>query len=237
MDTQTKIFRDYLDDRQSDHHIVNSHNIEGYEDHFMNLLPADKNIRILDIGCGCGQLLYTLKKNGYHNLLGVDLGQKQVDLTRGLGIDAQKISDLEDFLRGKKGSYHVISLWGTIEHFPKDKLLSYLEAIRYAMCDGGICIIVTCNMSLLSGLFQRYIDFTHEFGFTEISLRQVLRISGFSGIEITGEHPKLKPRLKFLVWFVLRKIWFKVLGFIYLLEKGTDRPKILSRHLIAVAKK
>jgi len=237
MDSQEKIFGDYLDDQQAAHHTIQTGHIEAYEDHFIKLLPKDKNVRILDIGCGCGQLLYVLKKNGYNNLLGIDLGQEQVEKTRSLGIEAERISDLEEFFREQKALWDVMILWGVVEHFPKDKMLKYLDVIRNGLSNGGLAIIVTCNMSILSGPFQRYIDFTHEFGFTELSLRQVLRVSGFSTISITGEKPRLKPRIKFLVWFVLREIWFKVLGFIYLLEKGTDRPKILSRHLIAVAKK
>lgn len=42
------------------------------------LLPKDKNINILDMGCGFGSLIYTLKQNGYKNLKGIDLSEGQV---------------------------------------------------------------------------------------------------------------------------------------------------------------
>ena len=212
-------------------------NLEGFEEQFLKLLPKDKNCRILDIGCGWGQLLYMLRKNGYVNIEGVDLGYHQVEITKELGIKAEKISDLAEFLKNNKNTWDVITISQVIEHFPKDKTIEYLSAVKSSLKDGGAAIIATPNMALLSGPIQRYTDFTHETGFTERSLEQVLRVSGFSSVKIHGEKLALKPRLKFIVWHVLRELWFRLLGFIYLLEKGSDRPRIISRHLIALAGK
>jgi hypothetical protein len=105
------------------------------------------------------------------------------------------------------------------------------------MNKGGRVIIATPNVTLVSGTFQRYIDFTHETAFTERSLGEVLRVCGFDNIEICGDKPSMRWRPKFLLWLLLRNIWFGILAFIYLLERGTEKPRIISRHLIAVANK
>ena len=34
-------------------------------------IPADRNIRILDLGCGAGGMIFWLKKAGYLNISGV----------------------------------------------------------------------------------------------------------------------------------------------------------------------
>ncbi|MDD3905526.1 MAG: class I SAM-dependent methyltransferase [Candidatus Omnitrophica bacterium] len=240
MTMREKLFKDYLfkNDlpKELDHTVPNKRSLEGCEAMFLKFIPPDKNIKILDVGCGCGQLLYMLREHGYNRIKGVDLGQAQIDLTKKLGIEADKIDDLPDYL-DKNYGWDVVVMNQVIEHFPKDKVYLYLDAIKKSIVPGGKIIIGTPNMALLSGGFQRYIDFTHEIGFTERSLRQVLKICGFEETQISGEVPSLKFRPKFLVWFFLRSIWFKMLSFLYLLERGTERPGIISRHLIAVAKK
>ena len=117
---------------------------------------------------------------------------------------------------------------------PKRRFVRLRPIFRKALKPGGRAIMATPNMALVSGLVQRYTDFTHEVGFTERSLEQVLRVAGFSVIDIYGEELPFRPRPKYLIWLLLRNIWFSVLGLIYLLEKGMDRPRIISRHLIAV---
>jgi SAM-dependent methyltransferase len=235
-----KIFGDYIGTTgvasgRADHSIPHDRNLEGFEMTFLRFIPKEKSARILDIGCGCGQLLYMLREKGYKNIKGVDIGDAQVALTRKLGIDAEKIDDLEKDLQ-RTGEWDVIILSQVVEHFTKEKIFVYLTAVKNALAVGGTVIISTPNMALASGLFQRYIDFTHETGFTERSLHEVLRVSGFDGIAIYPDTLTVRWRPKFLIWWLLRNIWFAVLGFIYLLERGSERPKVISRHLIAVAK-
>jgi len=237
-----RIFNNYTvarsnDPLRPDYYVPHSRNLEGFENHFLRLLPQDKNVRILDVGCGWGQFLYLLRQKGYNNIEGIDLGHNQIEITKKLGIKAEQISDLYEYLSNRKESWDIIIASQAIEHFPKNKMLLYLEGLRSALKKNGKIIIGTPNMALMSGAIQRYTDFTHETGLTERSLEQILHVSGFSNIEIYGEKLIFRPRLKFLVWFLLRNMWFKILGFIYLLENGVDRPRILSRHLIAVADK
>ncbi|MDD5439335.1 MAG: methyltransferase domain-containing protein [Candidatus Omnitrophica bacterium] len=227
-----RLFDDYLAD--TGHSLPQKRNLEGFEMMFLRLMPSDKKARILDIGCGCGQFLYMLRENGYRNIKGIDIGHLQVETTKKLGIDAEKINDLRHYLASSKG-WDVIVMSQVIEHFRKDELYPNLLAIKEALADAGRVIIATPNMALVSGPFQRYIDFTHEIGFTERSLHEVLRVTGFRDIAVAGDTLSWAWRPKYLAWWLLRTLWFKTLGFIYLLERGSERPKIVSRHLIAAA--
>lgn len=218
---------------------VNKRVFESYEDDFLPLLPENKEARILDVGCGWGYFLYFLREKGYKNIEGVELGAPQVEISKKYGIpNIVHISDLEDFLNMKKGYYDVITLNQVIEHFPKEKTIDYLQAIRDALKGEGKLIVTTPNMCFFSASVSRYISFTHEIGFTEWSLNHILQFGGFSEISIFGDRLKWKLRFKYIIWMMLRKVWFKILNFIYLVELGRrDRPKIVSKNLIAVAKK
>jgi SAM-dependent methyltransferase len=239
--TRDAIFGNYIKTRdnapvKSDHYIPHARNLEGFEDMFLKFMPSEKDARILDIGCGCGQLLYMLREKDYKNIRGVEIGRTQAEITRRLGIAADHTDDLVEYLK-KNSGWDVVIMSQVIEHFPKEDVYLYLEAVKESMNKGGDLIIATPNVTLLSGTFQRYIDFTHETAFTERSLGEVLRVCGFGDIEIYPDTPSFRWRPKFLIWLLLRNIWFGILTFIYLLERGAERPRIISRHLIAVAKK
>ena len=81
------------------------------------------------------------------------------------------------------------------------------------------------------GISSRYRDFTHEIGFTEKSLYQVLYIVGFRNIQVVGAIAKDKwifRIIKKTIYFSLKKLyWYQ--GFVAL--------EILNSNLIAVAKK
>ena len=152
-------------------------------------------------------------------------------------INGTVIDSVQEYLKGKRDYYDLIIMNQVIEHFPKSELWNNLSAIYKSLKKEGIFIFITPNMSCLSGLSQRYTDFTHEIGFTERSASQVMRISGFRDIVVKGDKIILKLRIGRLFWWLTNLIWHSVLGFIYYVEKGMDRPRILSRHLIVTGKK
>ena len=51
-----------------------------------NFFPADRDARILDLGCGYGALEYYAAQAGYANIRGVDRSVEQLDASRRLGI-------------------------------------------------------------------------------------------------------------------------------------------------------
>jgi len=221
----------------SEYYEVSERNIEGFKSQFFRFMPKNKDISILDIGCGAGQLLYVLRSEGYTNIFGIDTGKEQVELTKQKGIQSEQITDLEAWLSSHRDEFDVITLAATIEHFPKDKIFDYLNAMKSALKKGGILIVTTGNMSCLTGLFIRYVDMTHAIGFTDRALIRLGMLVGFSDVKVYGERLPLKARPKYLVWIILRRLHFSILKFLMFLEKGTDAPKIVSRDLILIARK
>lgn len=214
--------------------------MEHYKKEYQKHLPKDKSVKILDVGCGFGMFLYMLKEMGYTNIEGVEIGKRQAEATRELGIKVTHISGngLKQFLYQHKNTWDLITLNHVLEHFKKDDIIEHLIAIREALKDNGKIFVQVPNIALLSGAFYAFGEFTHEVAFLDRTLKEVLFAAGFRDIEIYGcDKISFKMQPKFLLWFIMRTIWIKILDFIYLLEKGQDKPGIISRALIAVANK
>ena len=62
-----------------------------------------------------------------------------------------------------------------MEHIEKNRILEFLELVNNSLIEGGIALIEVPNMDWIWASHERYMDFTHEVGFTKESLRQIMR--------------------------------------------------------------
>jgi len=154
-----------------------------YRAELLPLLPEAKTSRILDVGCGFGLLMRFCCEQGYKRVSGVEIdGQLFAATSSRLGKMAESLihSDARVFLRGKSSSYDVITLFDVIEHFTPEQAVELAALVRQALRPGGIGVFRTPNMANLFGGYSRFIDLTHQQGYTEFSLAQLLRQSGFA---------------------------------------------------------
>jgi 2-polyprenyl-3-methyl-5-hydroxy-6-metoxy-1,4-benzoquinol methylase len=203
---------------------------------FGKLLPTNLDARILDIGCGMGHFLHYLNLKGYRNLMGVELSPEQVDFCqKTVNTNIVLISDLVAFLSERPQSWECIIFKDVIEHLPRIQVIPTLSAIFQALTPGGTVIVETGNLASPAGMFVRYIDFTHESGFTENSLRQVLRAVGFSEITIRGNSPVIYSWRSY-IRVAAQRTWHQCLRLMYSLDRGLSAaPKVLSPVLIGHA--
>ena len=90
----------------------------------INDLHLDKNkIRILDFGCGRGELLKSLQENGYDNIFGVDFDKHCVELSSRF---AKIFGSIEDFKNSNNESVDLAVLSQVMEHL-KDPELTIKE--------------------------------------------------------------------------------------------------------------
>jgi len=211
---------------------------EEFEINFSAFLPSDKEASILDIGCGMGQFIKYLRRKGYSNVTGIDVSQEAIDYCRKNDIkNVSKITTLGDFVSDNANKFDFIILKSVIAHFKREDVVLNLRLIRRALKEGGFILVETFNTSVLTGPFVLYDDFTHKVGFTEESLLQVLREAGFNDIKISGNKHKIKD-IRSLAWIIAKRAWFFILRMIYIIERGIgDNPRILSKLLIAIARK
>ena len=216
---------------------------KGAKKLYSHLLPKDKKTRILDIGCGQGHFLFYLLSEGFNNVTGVDISPEQVAFCKKYVTQNVFCSDYESWLKGEQ--YNVIVMNELLEHIPKPKIIPCLKQIYAALVGGGRVIIKVPNMRNPFNLAARYIDFTHEVGFTENSLYQVLTAAGFSNVEI---EPKIQDSLKGLwrkpkrvIGYLVRKILVFILKLFFSISDRnpiTGQPlNLFDKRIIAIAYK
>lgn len=174
-----------------------------------NYLPLldglDKNsAKVLEVACNKGYLLKALSSHGFKNLHGVDLSPDDVAKAEALVPEATIIyADANAYLSEHTESFDIIILKAMLEHVPKDETLPLLERIKASLKQGGMVIIDVPNMDWLFASHERYMDFTHETGFTKETLAQVMR-NVFDGVRIIKSTPVAERGLKMRLGALLR---------------------------------
>lgn len=184
--------------------------IDGYEflDQIKSILPIDKDSRILDLGCGSGDFLEYVKKNSYSNVVGVELSDEYIYLSRLRGLTNVCKIDMFHFLSTTKQSFDCIFLSHVIEHLDRSHTERLMKLIYYRLNSGGCVIIITPNMSNSNAAYYRYMDYTHQIGYTETSLTQLLNVFNFKNISAIGLNRPSTTILKFLLYKVFLPIYY-----------------------------
>ena len=121
----------------------------------------NKEISLLDIGCGRGEFLERWNKK-IPNSIGIEQDQNMINLCESLGLNILKGEALEILYSLESGSISLITIFHMIEHIESKKLTLLLEECHRVLKDDGILIIETPsidNLLVSSKLF--YIDSTH----------------------------------------------------------------------------
>tara|TARA_Y100001938_G_C8075012_1_gene425479 strand:- start:1060 stop:1707 length:648 start_codon:yes stop_codon:yes gene_type:complete len=95
-----------------------------------NQLGEDKEVKILDIGCGQGYMMKKFKENGFSNLTGITLSQEDVDATINRGFPCQKMD--QSFMSFEDESFDFVVSRHCLEHspFPYLTLLEYFRICK-----------------------------------------------------------------------------------------------------------
>lgn len=172
--------------------------------------PENKEAKVLDIGIGRGEMLSSMKRWGYTNYKGVDISPSTVTFCTSLGLNAELVEDTQAWLREHANTFEVITLLDVLEHIPRKNVIAFVKDLRTALKPGGTLIIQVPNLQAPDGQLHRYNDFTHESGFIENSLQQVLLAGGFSEFHFKGFEILVRGRLIDHVAKVFRAMyWFK----------------------------
>lgn len=192
--------------------------------------------RVLDIGCGAGQLVSLLRESGHRDVTGIDVSDEQVALARRQGILGVERADMTGYLREHVAEFDAIVAVDVLEHFDKPDVLSALDTILAALRPGGRLVARVPNAEGPFGARTRYADFTHGTAFTHRSARQVLLATGFGSVSVYAAEPVVhgvRSLVRLGLWKVLALV-----GRLYLLvETGLFRPHVLTQNIVVVGEK
>jgi SAM-dependent methyltransferase len=218
--------------------------IEYYSGLLGERFPIEKNARILDVGCGMGFVLSTLRSLGYQQAEGVDMDPTQVQAARERGLNVLKTSDTAGELRARAGLYDQIIALDLLEHIPIEQQIPFVESITVALKPGAsfICTVPNANSAIASR--WRYIDWTHHCSFTEHSLDFLLHTGGLREIQILESGKLERPPLWWLPVSGARHYWayrlvraFRRLQMMAELGPEPGRTVPLSLNLLGIARK
>jgi len=200
--------------------------IEYYDIILENLgIDITKKI-ILEVGSGIGGFLYYLENKRIENFIGVDNSEEQVNVCKTFSSENVMLDNALDFLNNSK-SFDLIFAFDFIEHLSKLQIYEFLNKSYSKLNHNGLLILRTPNMSAPFSLFSRYIDFTHEVGFTEFSLIQIVsEYFKYSNVKVFNEKMSIK-----------KKILLKTINYFIEFIYSFPKRKILSTNIYLVAKK
>ena len=209
----------------------------GYEEWYYDCLPAHKNARILDIGCGDGKFLFFLQQQEYRAIEGLELSSQQAEEARKhVKCPIHVVEDTTAFLLDHPSTYQLISMNDVLEHVLKHETVSLLRGVLNALQPGGSLVVNVPQISGFTSIFCRYNDFTHETIFTEMSLKQVLLSAGFSNIGFIPQKWPIKWTPRHLAYRLARLLWYGILKLIYTIESpGEKHPQTFQVRLVASA--
>jgi len=203
-------YRERIYDRYPDKHVgwldtngpVYARWARGAAAHLHGWLPRDKLASCLDLGCGPGNLLYTLRELGYSNTAGVDLSEAWMPVVREICPNVTR-GDARAYLRVHPKEFDLITAFDVIEHLHKDEVLNFLDLAYEALRPGGSLILQTPNAESPWGCMHRYHDLTHELAFDPHSLNHCCNMSGFEQFEAR----EVGPYIHGITSLVRKAIW------------------------------
>jgi 2-polyprenyl-3-methyl-5-hydroxy-6-metoxy-1,4-benzoquinol methylase len=193
-------------------------------------LPDRKDAKTLDVGCGMGFALLTLRELGFTDLAGVECDVGQVKSCREKNLDVTLTDDSTGFLTARANTYDLIICLDVIEHIPVPAQMAFIEAIGKALRPGGrfICTVPNANSALAAR--WRYNDWTHSSSFTEHSLDFLLYHGGLMNIRIAGCEFNRRPKLWWLPLSGGRHWWaFRFFRMVRRLEMMAELGPVVGR--------
>jgi SAM-dependent methyltransferase len=191
--------------------------------------------RVLDIGCGQGELVALLVADGF-DAWGIDISPEQVSLARAAGVDRVAHGDFHGYLHSTPDDWDAVVATDVLEHLTRDEVVAAFDDVRRALRPGGVFVARVPNAVSPMGGHTMFGDLTHETWFTRRSVAQLAAVAGFAEV---SAYP-CPPAVHGLASAVRAVVWKPVSGMLKLAlaaETGQLRGHIITQNLTFVARK
>ena len=169
---------------------------------------------------------------GAATVVGVNLSQDEIDFAKP-NVKATFVrQDILEYLsQCPAESVDAIFALNILEHLTKDDLVAVLDHSRRVLKKGGQLIAMVPNATSSYGMMTRYWDITHLQAFTPSSVRQLMRLSGFSSVEFREWGPRVHGVVSFcryLLWQTIRV----GISLRLMIETGSAKGKIYTADML-----
>jgi O-antigen chain-terminating methyltransferase len=140
--------------------------------------------RVLDIGCGGGELLTVLQENDI-DAYGIEVLESAVEECVAAGLEVREDDALHHLATVPKGSLGAVTAIHVAEHLGFDSLMEMIDLSLQALAPGGVIILETpnpANVKVGAGSF--YIDPTHDHPIPSELLEFLVSIRGFTDAHV-----------------------------------------------------
>jgi 2-polyprenyl-3-methyl-5-hydroxy-6-metoxy-1,4-benzoquinol methylase len=144
---------------------------------------------VLDIGCGRGELLELLRRQGVA-ARGIDTNRAMVEECRAQGLAVEQ-ADAATYLDAQKdGSLGGIVAIQVVEHFEPSYLAHVLALAYQKLRPGAPLVLETINAACWMAFFETYLrDLTHARALHPDTLRYLVQASGFTSVNVEYREP------------------------------------------------
>ena len=144
-----------------------------------------KGKRVLDAGCGTGELPYLIAKKGAAHVLGIDYSKDAIEIAKKTYSASNLVFECTD-ISSVKGPFDVVCSLGTLEHI--DDPVIVLRQFKKMLAPGGSLIITCPNwinprgymLLMLKYLFDARITLADIHFFTPLEFEQFAKKLGMS---------------------------------------------------------
>lgn len=208
---------------------------------YLEYISDKKSGNVLEIGCNDGAMLCALKSYNFENIYGIDMSIEDCEIAKNhTNVENIFCVDAFDFLPKKKDFFDVIISKATMEHIDKAKQELFVKLIYESLKEGGVAVIDVPNMDWLMASHDRYMDYTHEMGYTRESLGDMFRFyfdhDKVDVYPVASIFPKgFREKIKYKV---VRPILIKMLERYYeIIGDGANSFWFEYRQIMVIAKK
>lgn len=203
--------------------------------------PPNGQQEILEIGCNNGFLANALHE--YYpeaNIHGVDLSPNDIAYAKArfpaIEFSCENALDVL-----KTNSFDLIIAKDVMEHIPKNEQERFVEKIYAGLKQNGVCIIQVPNMDWIFSNHERYMDFTHEIGYTRESFKDIFRLYFGSNVKVKPSSyiwtDRMSVSKRILFKYIRPKILWGYKVFLKFIGEGAVDTWFHHREIMAVCRK
>lgn len=151
-----------------------------------------RELRILDAGCGTGGFLDFLRRHGYANCTGIDYSPLAVDFCRQRGFDVQQGSIADAAALARMGQADVIVTIDVLCSLPDEPQRgAFFRAAYHQLNSGGLLIVQTPAFRCLGGIHDLAVGVNRRY--TKAEMRSLLRGAGIAASRLRYRLMLLTP--------------------------------------------